>query len=178
MLAGKLRTHPIQAVKELGEQVAALAKQSIGKMRALARGLYPTLLERSGLAGALNELCSDIQEFYRVQLVLRATPVRVNKNVALHLFRIAQEAITNAVKHAKAKRIEIDLEVRGESLIVSVRDNGVGMPSKVSTRGIGLRSMRHHAELIEGRLEIESGAGVGTRIACEAPCLPHFLEEG
>lgn len=176
VMAGKLRTNPVPAVKDLGEQIAQLAKQSIGKMRALARGLYPTLLDRSGLVGALNELCSDIQEFYRVQPVLRVVNVNINKSAALHLFRIAQEATTNAIKHGRARKIEIGLETRGDFLVLNVTDNGIGIPLELSSDGVGLRSMRHHAELIEGRLEIESDEGGGTRLSCVVPRLSYFPE--
>jgi signal transduction histidine kinase len=87
-----------------------------------------------------------------------------------HLYRIAQEAVNNALKHAMAKEIRLGLERREDTLVLEVEDDGDGLPDSPSAEGgIGLRVMRHRAELIGGTLEIGSPPAGGTRIACFIP---------
>jgi len=90
--------------------------------------------------------------------------------VAIHLYRIAQEAVSNALKHGKAGRIEINLTASANAAALAVTDNGVGLPRKPRKRtGMGLRIMRYRAEVIGGTLSAEPLPGGGTRVVCTLP---------
>jgi two-component system CheB/CheR fusion protein len=87
--------------------------------------------------------------------------------VAIHLYRIAQEAVSNALKHGQARRIEIGLTAKGRSLTLSVSDNGAGIPRQPPRqKGMGLRIMRYRAEVIGGAFKVEPHPGGGTRLVC------------
>lgn len=135
----------------------------------LARGLIPVEIDSHGLHAALTELAENTQEMYDVKCQFRGLePLAVADNfVATHLFRIAQEAITNALKHGRATAIEIVLEHRGDRLILAVLDNGSGMDIKDKhTPGKGLRIMRYRAGLIGATLDIKPGPRGGTQVTC------------
>jgi len=88
----------------------------------------------------------------------------------IYLYRIAQEAINNAIKHGKAKRIQICLNASADSIILGVEDNGSGLPAKVPARkGFGLRIMEYRASSLGGSLTIQRRKGGGTRVACSIP---------
>jgi signal transduction histidine kinase len=91
--------------------------------------------------------------------------------VSTHLYRIAQEAVNNAMKYAAASRIVLRLEDRGHSIELTIEDNGRGLPEtpKVKMSGMGLQVMNHRARLMGGRLDINSTPGVGVRIVCLIP---------
>jgi two-component system, LuxR family, sensor kinase FixL len=97
--------------------------------------------------------------------------VRVGDGLAAsHLFRIAQEAVTNAVRHGKARRVWIELAARKDGLRLQVRDDGVGLPRNLAPgQGMGLRTMRYRAEVIGAQLALKSRPGRGTIVRCLAP---------
>jgi signal transduction histidine kinase len=87
--------------------------------------------------------------------------------VAVHLYRIAREAASNAIKRGKARRIEISLTANGNAVTLAVTDNGTGIPRKLPKRkGMGLRIMRYRAEVIGGTLLVEPVSGGGTVLVC------------
>lgn len=154
---------------ESGESVAQGIQNILGQVRQLARGLFPVEVDGRGLMSALIDLAEQTQQ--RCGLPCRLVceePVPVDDNhVATHLFRIAQEAINNAVKHAQASELTITLAAMPDELILCVADDGVGVDTSAAEQeGIGLRVMRHRAELIHARLEIEPGDSGGTLVTC------------
>jgi signal transduction histidine kinase len=97
-------------------------------------------------------------------------PVEVeDANVAGHLYRIAQEAVNNAVKHARAEKIRLGLTRRGARLILEIADDGVGIRDEAETRGTGLGLMRHRAGLIGAELTVTRPRAGGTVISCVWP---------
>ena len=147
-------------------------KEAIALTRSLARGLCPVGLKADGLTAALRELAARTEETFRTPCVFRSSkPVLMHDSaVATHLYRIAQEALNNAVRHGLARHIAIDLSVRGEELLLSVADDGVGIRSGGGdTEGMGLRIMDFRARAIGGRLEIAPGQDGGTRVTCRTP---------
>src|SRR6185295_4557424 len=108
-------------------KVAELVDQAITQARQLARGLQPVTVESGGLVAALEELARKVESLFQVTcLFVCDGPCEVHDNlVATHLYRIAQEAISNAVKHGKARTVMIDLAVTGDELRLSVRDDGI-----------------------------------------------------
>ncbi len=163
-LAGKSKTEAVQAAK-----IAQHVRDAIRQTRALARGLSPVELDANGLMSALHELAANVQNMFRVQCNFRCEkPVLIARNtVATHLFRIAQEAVTNAVKHGKATQIEITLGVSSERLTLAIQDNGAGFPSELSPRtGMGLRIMDYRAAVIGGSLAVQRSPRGGTEVVC------------
>lgn len=157
-------------------QIAELAKEGIGRsldqIRGMAKGVLPVDLDSEGLMAALEQLAETTSTVYGIQCHLVCyNPVFVEDNgVALHLYRIAQEAVTNAVKHGRPKQVAISLSSGAGGLKLTVRDDGTGFP-EVSGRasGSGLRIMRYRAAAIGATLTVERGPDGGAIIACALP---------
>ena len=156
------------------ERIFVLVRNAIEQTRRLARGLSPIGGDAEGLANALRELAAQTQEVFKVvcrfrcrQLVSVEDPV-----LAGHLYRIAQEAVNNALKHSEAQIIEIRLHSCARHLILAVRDNGHGIGILSPRRsGLGLRIMQYRAELIRAHLTVRRRPhGKGTEVHCVAPC--------
>jgi PAS domain S-box-containing protein len=155
-------------------KVSELVDQAITQARTLAHGLQPVTLEATGLATALRELAGKAESMFRVScLFVGEAEVEVHDNtVATHLYRIAQEAISNAVKHGRAKTVIVDLGETARELRLTVTDDGVGIgraaPSARGT-GIGLQTMRYRARAIGGALDVRPGERGGTVVTCVVP---------
>jgi signal transduction histidine kinase len=157
------------ALAERGEQIGRQLREAIAETRSLSHGLAPVPLVEDGLMTALSALAESTSSGKAVRCVLEiAEPVRVeDAEVANHLYRIAQEAVTNALKHAAPSEIRISLEQKEGALVLEVDDNGEGfVEPAASATGIGLRVMRYRARLIGGELETGSPPAGGTRISC------------
>jgi two-component system, LuxR family, sensor kinase FixL len=154
-------------------EIAKAVREAIGQTRLLARGLSPVTLESEGLMSALAELVLNTEKMFRVQCVFDCDEVvKFNDHAAsTHLFRIAQEAVSNAIKHGHAKKIVITLRACSEHLTLSVRDDGVGFPEKFSGgNGMGLRIMQTRIGMVGGALTIEKNSdGGGVTVSCLAP---------
>ena len=149
-------------------EIGKLVIQALAQTRNLARGLFPAELERNGLIAALKELVANVQSTCGVRCSLR-----VNDNVfvqdhvlATHVFRIAQEAINNSVKHGRAKNIEVNLAPHGDRIELSVSDDGAGISPEAKMDGLGLRIMHYRARRIGGALEVATTEQGGTRVTC------------
>jgi len=162
-LEHKSKTDAIRAA-----EIAAQVREAMKQTRLLARGLSPVVLESRGLMAALQELSSSTEQLFRVKCRFRCdTPVLVEDHtVATHLHRIAQEAVSNAVKHSRARRIDIELSGRSDKLVLAVRDNGVGFSKAAEGKGMGLQTMNYRATTIGGALLIQKQAGRGTIVLC------------
>lgn len=155
---------------ELAKQVAELVREAINQTRGLARGLSPVQLESRGLGSALEDLASHVQRVFQINCHIRtdaAVEVR-NITVATHLYRIAQEAINNAIRHGKADRIEIELHTEKELACLRVGDNGGGFSETVQrgNKGMGLRIMHYRAGIIGASLQVTSRAPNGVLVEC------------
>ena len=134
----------------------------------VSRGLYPVELETNGLMAALQELANRISILYSVTCrfhCLRNVLIQ-DSSVATHLFRIAQEAVTNAIKGGRAKQISMQLRERGGKIILSIHDNGRGYPNPPPRQGMGLKIMAYRARMIDGILRTKSRVHHGTRVTC------------
>ncbi|TLZ23631.1 MAG: histidine kinase, partial [Gammaproteobacteria bacterium] len=97
-------------------------------------------------------------------------PIRLQLPSTDHLFRIAQEGLTNALKHASAHSIKVTLDVQPDTLRLEIEDDGIGIPPDATeSAGLGLKIMHYRAELIGARLSIGPGETAGTRLVCECP---------
>ena len=137
-----------------------------------ARGLFPVTLEEKGLSCALHELTRNTGGLYGISCVFEenASVVVQDPFNAIHLYRIAQEAMNNAVKHGKAEKIEVYLTASGSTGILSIRDNGLGLAEDAHTRdGMGLPIMKYRASMIGGTVELQRNPDGGTTVVCSFP---------
>ncbi|MFL6529021.1 MAG: PAS domain S-box protein [Chthoniobacterales bacterium] len=158
------------AAKTLDES-AQIVNRNVGVTRDLARGLQPAELKGSGLRQALRALSDQACEANKVKCHFKASRnVRVTDDtIALTIYRIAQEAVTNALKHAEAKNILITLDRNEEHVCVTVEDDGKGFPRSRKGKGLGLHIMRYRANALGGELVIEKRKRGGTEVRCKLP---------
>ena len=175
-LAGQVLREKL-AVKSMPEaadarKVIELVESGIDLARNLARGLYPVEMDAEGLMAAFQELANSITKGAKVPCVFECdSPVLVHDDaVATHLYRIAQEAVRNAVSHGKPKRIGITLSEREGQVKLTVEDDGVGLPERTQENsGLGIRIMEHRATVINGSFSIEPAPTGGTVVTCSFP---------
>ncbi len=155
--------------------IAEAVQRAIHHTRLLSRGLAPLQLEGGDIAMALEELAGTTETLFGVRCGFesRGQPPRLDLDAATHLYRIAQEAIQNSLKHGGAGVIDIHLDFTGRDGRLSVTDNGRGLPPRHPARpasdGMGLKIMRHRAEILRGTVSIQSPDGGGTRVLCVFP---------
>jgi signal transduction histidine kinase len=154
-------------------EIAEMATEGIGRaidqIRGMAKGVLPVDLDSEGLMSALSQLAESTAAVYGINCTFKCEePVFVEDNgVALHLYRIAQEAVTNAVKHGKPTQVIVNLTRHPDSLSLVVEDNGCGLQSaKEPRQGSGIRIMKYRAAAMGATFSVEESAGGGTRVAC------------
>jgi signal transduction histidine kinase len=166
-LAEILQADPAKA-SQLVEHIAQGLGRSQQELRAVLRGLLPVAVDSEGLMAALADLTERTQQEGKVTCTFgcpETVPVADNLT-ATHLYFIAQEAVHNAVKHAQAQKVRINLTTDGD-LVLRVQDDGIGIPSEsVANQGMGLRIMRNRASIIGANLTIEPAKPTGTVVTC------------
>jgi len=143
------------------------------KLRNLSMLLRPPQLDALGLEAALRWQSQALFRSSATELVLELSPLpqRPDPAVELACFRIAQEALTNVLRHAGARRATVALAAHGETLVLSVEDDGRGFdPDR--TYGLGLVTMRERAQQLGGSFRIDTDPGVGTRLHARLPMTP------
>jgi two-component system CheB/CheR fusion protein len=163
------------AGNELADTLAAGLAEANRRVRALAKGLVPVPIDKEGLMVALEELTRRTENEHRIACRFDCPkPVQVvDDSMALHLFHIAQEAVTNSVKHARAGTISVGLYGDDRSLSLQVRDDGVGIDRQPHAGdGLGLRIMEHRCGLIGGQFSVRSQPTGGTLMTCLVPTQP------
>ena len=162
-LAGRGAAEVAQA-----DQIVRYIEEGIDMSRNLARGLFSPELEADGLMVALHGLAENMTERSGIPCTFDTNGVIsvTDANVATQLHRIAQEATTNAIKHSRARQIEIRLEESETELQLAISDDGVGLPERRNGDGLGLRLMKHGAALIGAEFKVEARAGKGTTVLC------------
>jgi len=150
---------------------ADIVNRNVGLTRDLARGLQPADLKGAGLKDALRALAAQACENTNMQCHFKsARGVRVpDDTVALHIYRVAQEAVKNAVKHSGAKHILIALDRNKDHICVSIQDDGKGFSVSRRSKGLGLHIMRYRANALGGELKIERRKTGGMDITCVIP---------
>jgi PAS domain S-box-containing protein len=157
---------------QIARRMALCLDQAITEARQLARGLFPIRLQAQGLPSALEELAHATRDRFKIDCRFESgTDAAVhNQTQATHLYRIAQEAVTNAIKHGRARSIVIHLRSQMDRLELSIEDNGAGMDnSKTNNSGMGLHIMDYRARSVGGTLFCRPRAPAGTVVCC---CLP------
>ena len=166
-LGGKNRPESAAA-----KRLAKYLDVSITEARRLARGLFPIRLEAEGISPAIEELLLNTGDRFGLSCQFKVDPLRIaNATVATNLYRIAQEALNNIVKHSRATNVLLELRERDGHIELRIEDDGIGLtPGGVEAGpGMGLHIMDYRARIIGGRLRIEPRAGGGTVISCLVP---------
>lgn len=159
--------------KQSAARIRELMQQAILDVRRMSHGLSPSAVKHRELGGALRLLADTVRSNFRTDCECDiATNIRVtNAEKQMHLFRIAQEAVNNAIRHGRPTLIKLGLRSHGKhECELSIEDNGRGMPKDGSgSDGIGLRVMDYRANLIGGRLHVQNLSQGGVRVACRFP---------
>ncbi|PQO25647.1 hypothetical protein C5Y96_22770 [Blastopirellula marina] len=162
----------VAKVARLAERVARGISEAAREVHNLSRGLVPVEIDAEGLRAALEELAERVSEQYGVVCSCEFQgDIGLNNNfVATHLFRIVQEAVTNAMKHGDATQIEIRLIGTLRAISLRILDNGRGIPAQPLTNlGTGLKIMQYRSNLIGGVVQIVPGPECGTLVSCLVP---------
>ena len=164
------------------QELAYMADHALETTRSVARGFFTAGFDGAGLAEALREAARRVESQSRMTCVVRWQDdlIITNEDIVINLFRIAQEAIHNAVKHAGASRIAVSLQSEDKMLQLVIEDDGKGMPpAKERGKGLGLSIMAYRAGLIGAEFKTEHPAHGGTRVVCLVPMdkLQSVIEE-
>jgi signal transduction histidine kinase len=168
-LEAGLATRAPDAAEEV-RRLRAMLDACIDTVRTLSRGLYPVAIEKNGLVFALQEFVAGAEQLYRIACTLEADEALTidDHATAVHLFRIAQEAVANAIKHGQASELKIRLVRQAGRLMLSIEDDGRGIPDPAErNEGMGLRIMRYRAGVIGADLEVLRRPQGGTMVRCQ-----------
>jgi signal transduction histidine kinase len=164
---------PAQQSAQQAEQISQLVSETIGWTRELARGLSPLTLETDGLVAAFEELAARAKRLFKINCIfdseLEELPIAEDR--AIHVYRIVQEAISNSVRHGKAKNVRIGAATQDGRIVMTVTDDGSGLSAKtVAHPGLGLRIMQYRANLIGAELHVARASEKGgTIVSCALP---------
>lgn len=150
-------------------EVVELIRDADRMTRTIARGLVPVELDGEGLSAAIEGLCVNARKLFSVdcRFVQEGVPSIRDSSAVSNFYRIAQESISNAVKHGRATRIDVALVEAGRTLTLSITDNGVGFPETLGPdRGMGVDIMGYRARVINARLSIYRRTEGGTVVSC------------
>ena len=153
-------------------RLVQLIEDGITLARGIAKGLYPIELQSGGLMHALEEFTANTSNMFGINCRFEClSPVLIeNPSTAAHLYRIAQEAVSNAIRHGRATDIEVVLEESDAGIRLRVTDNGVGVPDPLPDHdGMGLRTMADRASSIGGQFTLNPGMMGGAEVVCFAP---------
>jgi PAS domain S-box-containing protein len=153
-------------------KIVKLVNEAIHKTRELARGLLPVVSEADGLMSALELWAAEVEDLFGISCRFQCDmPVLIHDDsVATHLYRIAQEAVNNAIKHGEATEVEIHLAAHGDQGSLAIEDDGKGIEEGGAvSRGMGLHIMKYRSGMIGGALEIGRGKTRGTIVTCTFP---------
>lgn len=169
LLHRKMRGSDNSMTSEMGRLVEMI-QETVRYARSLSHGMYPQEMAGGGLLDALQRLAVITEETQSVTTTLHYDePLMVSDEQALHLYRIAQEAVGNAVRHATPSSILLKLVREGDLVVLTIEDDGSGIEEEMlrqGSAGLGLHSMRYRAQLIGAVLQIERIARGGTRVVC------------
>jgi signal transduction histidine kinase len=171
-LKSDLEKHKLTAEAKVADELAGFLRDAVIQIRNLARGLVPVQMDESGLASALEELTASATRLLGIRCIYESagTPLIRDNAVAMHLYRIAQEAINNATKHGKAATVRVSLMADEKATTLRIADDGTGIAKATNVSdGMGLGLMLYRARLVGGDLNIESPNTGGTIVSCGIP---------
>ncbi len=153
------------------KKIEEMVSQSIKQTRNLAKNLLTVTLQNQGLSVALSELIAHSESVYFLKADCK-TDIRediTDEVVATQLYHIAQESLTNAIRHGKASSVHLELSENDSEYRLTIRDNGKGFHEEKGEKGLGLRIMEYRSNMINGRLSIYSDGENGTIVSCRVP---------
>jgi len=149
-----------------------MVNQAIDNTRQLARGLHPVTAEGTGLMSALGKWTGEVEDLFHISCRFECErPVLIHDvNVATHLYRIAQEAVNNAIRHGKSKEIVIRLAARNGAGTLTIQDDGTGFAADPAKQpGVGLSIMNYRADIVGGALKVQPNEDRGVTVTCLFP---------
>lgn len=161
-------------------RIVTLANQAVKRTRSLARGLCPIELSFGGLPAALQRLAEQFTTVFGVpcEVQVQDSALIGDDSTALHMYRIAQEATSNAIKHGHARHVCIRLRTQDGRNVLEVRDDGCGVVVPLTDNGgMGLAVMKYRASMMSGELVIQRHASQGTVITCSVPIDPADVQD-
>ncbi len=152
-------------------EVREIAQTTLDNVRGLSQTLHPSILDDAGLDEALEWYVSNTERQLglKVSFERSGTPVRVDKEIGIHVYRIVQEALSNVARHSCTQEATVRLRANGAALDLEVEDHGQGLGAATERRGLGIVTMRERAELLGGTLEFRKPAGGGTLVRLHVP---------
>jgi signal transduction histidine kinase len=171
VLQQKLQAKALEEAEAAGN-IASLINEALTQTRRLSRGLCPAVLDSNDIEAALEQLAENLRTLFAVSCELQCEPeIEITDNaVAVHLYRIAQEAATNAIKHGHAKHIGLSLTSTQSRLVLKIKDNGSGLPTVAAkVKGMGLRVMHHRARMIGATISLRPSKEGGVTVTCSLP---------
>jgi signal transduction histidine kinase len=157
---------------EEAAKIVKMVNRAIDNTRQLARGLHPVAAEPLGLMSALKKWASEVEGLFHIGCSFRCeSPLRIHDaNLATHLYRIAQEAVNNAIRHGKSRNIVIRLSGKNGAGTLSIQDDGEGFPKKpADPPGVGLSIMNYRADMVGGSLKVQPNQDRGITVTCMFP---------
>ncbi len=160
-----------KAIKEVNESF----DMTIDEIRRISNNLMPAVLNEFGIVNALRNLADEVQDHSGIHVLFnsREVDIKLNKKQKTYIYRIAQEALNNAVRHAKASEISMSISQGNESLMIRIKDNGNGFKYQeaITHTGNGIHNMQERASIMNGKLEIQTDPGSGTLIVVNVPVI-------
>jgi PAS domain S-box-containing protein len=150
-------------------EISRLVIEALAQTRNLARGLFPVDVETTSICQSLRELARTVEQMFNICCTVECASdlIITHKGISTHLFRLAQEATNNAVKHGRPQRVSILLGSNGRQAVLRITDDGVGFPPTSERKtGLGLRIMSYRAQKVGGTLDIQPGQHGGTVVTC------------
>ncbi len=170
VLQQKLQARAIEEAEAAGN-IASLINEALAQTRRLSRGLCPVVLDSNDIEAALEQLAENLRTLFSIGCELHCDrEITIADNaVAVHLYRIAQEAATNAIKHGHAKNILLSLTGNGSRVILKIKDDGIGFSQAPRGKGMGLRVMQHRAQMIGATIRVRQPKEGGITVTCSIP---------
>jgi signal transduction histidine kinase len=163
-----------EKLREDFEEVQEIVQSTLDKIRTLSQQLHPMVLDDAGLEGALELYLAGFKKQTGIAVYYEKDGIGspVDRDVAIHVYRVLQEALTNVARHSKSSKVDVRLRYRLDALVVEIEDHGVGFRLPLGSRGMGMTSMRERAELIDGKIEFQRQDGGGALVRLTVPMAP------
>jgi PAS domain S-box-containing protein len=162
-----------EAVSDRFDALGNLVDTTIESVREMATSLHPSVLDQLGLAAAIEWYAGEFERRTGIECIIESesSDFNIDSNAPINLYRIFQEALTNIARHARASRVDVRIAEDQGGLTICISDNGRGIPSQKLSgpMSLGIAGMRERAELIKGRLDIQSRRGKGTTVTVQVP---------
>lgn len=148
-----------------------ITQSTLSKIRGLSQALHPVSLDEAGLSSTLDWYLPSLQRRTGLAIDFKESGncFQLKSSACIHVFRILQEALSNAIRHSECHGVRVSLVYLGKSLLLQIEDNGIGIQTKSTHHGIGLVAMRERAELLGGKLQFLRPPQGGTLVRLEAP---------